>query len=104
MKHIRDLAELDAERVCIIKPSACGCVVQSLPLIDAVRRRFPKATISWVIRDDLHELLTGHPDLAECLVYQRRRGPGAFLRLLRQLRSRRFDVAIDLQGLLRSSV
>jgi ADP-heptose:LPS heptosyltransferase len=104
MARRRDLADLDARRICVIKPSALGCVVQSLPLIGALRRRFPDAAISWVIRDDLLDLVSGHPDLAECLVYERRGGPGAFLRLLQRLKSRNFNLAIDLQGLLRSGL
>jgi ADP-heptose:LPS heptosyltransferase len=104
MPQHRNLADLDPRRICVIKPSAFGCVVQSLPVIGALRRRFPGAAISWVIRDDLLDLVAGHPDLAECLVYERRGGPRAFLRLLRQLRSRNFDLAVDLQGLLRSGL
>jgi ADP-heptose:LPS heptosyltransferase len=104
MAQPRILADVDPRRICVIKPSAFGCVVQSLPLIGALRRRFPAAAISWVIRDDLLELVSGHPELAECLVYERRGGPAAFLRLLRQLQSRKFDLAIDLQGLFRSGL
>ena len=104
MAQPRNLADVDPRRICVIKPSAFGCVVQSLPLIGALRRRFPAAAVSWVIRDDLLDLVSGHPELAECLVYERRGGPRAFLRLLRQLQSRKFDLAIDLQGLLRSGL
>jgi ADP-heptose:LPS heptosyltransferase len=104
MVQPRILADVDPRRICVIKPSAFGCVVQSLPLIGALRRRFPTAAISWVIRDDLLDLVSGHPELAECLVYERRGGPAAFLRLLRQLQSRKFDLVIDLQGLLRSGL
>jgi ADP-heptose:LPS heptosyltransferase len=104
MAQSPNLAAFDARRVCVIKPSAFGCVVQSLPLIGALRRRFPTAEISWVIRDDLLDLVSGHPDLAECLVFERHGGPRAWLGLLRQFRSRQFDLAIDLQGLLRSGL
>lgn len=104
MARSRNLADLNPQRICIVKPSAFGCVVQSLPLIAALRRRFPAASISWVIRDDLQDLLAGHPDLAECLVFRRSDGVAEFLRLLRKLRSRRFDLVIDLQGLARSGL
>jgi ADP-heptose:LPS heptosyltransferase len=78
-------------------------VVQALPVIGAVRQRFPRADISWVIRNDLRDLVDGHPDLSECIPFTRCGGPAAFLRLLRALRSRRFDLVIDLQGLARTA-
>src|SRR5262245_16407655 len=35
------LRHCNAERICVIKPSALGDVVQSLPLLTVLRRRFP---------------------------------------------------------------
>ena len=99
-----DLANLKPRRICIVKPSAFGDIVQSLPLIAALRRRYPAASISWVIRDDLQDLVAGHPDLAESIVFRRTGGVREFLKLMRLLRSRRFDMAIDLQGLARSGL
>jgi ADP-heptose:LPS heptosyltransferase len=97
-------AHLDARRICIIKPSAFGNVVQSLPILGALRQRFPHASIAWVIRQDLVDLVAGHPELDEWLTFDRRGGIWSFLTLLRQLRARRFDLVIDLQGLVRTAL
>jgi lipopolysaccharide heptosyltransferase II len=100
---IADLSSIAARRICIIKPSALGDVVQSLPLLPILRRRFPDATIDWVINADFTSLLEGHPDLARVIPFDRRGTAGGFVRLLRTLRQRNFDLVFDLQGLLRSA-
>ena len=56
------------------------------------------------------ELLEGHPDLDELIVYDRgrrgidRAGIGGMTTLLWRLRRARFDLTIDLQGLLRRAL
>jgi lipopolysaccharide heptosyltransferase II len=97
------LRDLDASRICLIKPSALGDVVQTLPLLGMLRRRFPTATISWVIRRSLSDILVGHPDLTEVIRFYRRGSWLDSFHLLNLLRLRRFDLVFDLQGLLRSA-
>jgi heptosyltransferase I len=98
------LLEVDARRICVIKPSALGDVVQALPVLPALRRRFPRARISWVISRSLAPLLEGHPDLDEVIPFERRGSLSDWRKLLTRLRRSRFDLAFDLQGLLRSGL
>ncbi|MFQ5732025.1 MAG: glycosyltransferase family 9 protein [Planctomycetaceae bacterium] len=98
-----DLTHIQARRICIIKPSAFGDVVQTLPILPVLRERFPRARISWVVRSELRGLLDGHPCLDEVVPWCRRGGIGIWWRFLRDLRRREFDVAFDLQGLLRTA-
>ncbi|GDY08386.1 MAG: lipopolysaccharide heptosyltransferase II [Planctomycetota bacterium] len=100
----RRLDELDVRRICVIKPSALGDVVQSLPLLSVLRERFPHAEISWVINHEFADLLEGHPLLHELLHFHRRGGATHYLQLLQDLRQRQFDLVFDLQGLMRSGV
>jgi lipopolysaccharide heptosyltransferase I len=100
-----------ARRIAILKPSALGDVVHALPVLTALRERFPDAHITWVVNKAYEPLLTGHPHLTETLPFDR----GAFkrdprkavtysLRFADELRRRRFDLVIDLQGLLRTGL
>ena len=102
------LTDLEPRRVCLIKPSALGDVVQTLPVITMLRRRWPQAHLSWVINLSLAELLQGQPDLNQVIEFDRtRRGLGrlaATLALYRRLRENQFDLVVDLQGLLRSGL
>ena len=92
------------KRICIIKPSALGDVVQALELLPVIRATFPGSSISWVINKSLMDLVSGHPCLDEAIPFDRNGGWFGFLNLMRTLRSRKFDLVLDLQGLLRSSV
>ena len=98
------LLDLDAQRICLIKPSALGDVVQTLPLLGMLRQRFPTATLSWVVRRDLADLITGHPELAEVIPFHRDGTWRESRKLLGLLRRRRFDLVFDLQGLFRTGV
>lgn len=98
------LTGLTAQRIAIIKPSALGDVVQALPLLPALRRRFPTAWIAWVVQRELRDLVWGHPDVDEVLCLERRPTVQRAWQFLSTLRQRRFDVVFDLQGLLRSAV
>ena len=98
------LQEVDARRICVIKPSALGDVVQALPVLPALRRRFPRARISWIISSSLAPLLEGHPDLDEVIPFERYGSLNDWRKLLTRLRRSRFDLVFDLQGLLRSGL
>lgn len=99
-----ELNGLNPQRICLIKPSALGDVVQTLPLLPALKHRFPEARISWVVSRELRDLVDGHPDLTESIPFDRNGGWTAWLKLLTTLRRRRFDLVFDLQGLLRTGV
>src|SRR5258708_8371674 len=95
------------QRIAIVKPSALGDIAHSLPVLSALRRRFPDAHLSWIVNRGYVPILEGHPDLNAVIPFDRGAlrkgwltGSIAFYRFLRHLRSQRFDMVIDLQGLL----
>ena len=45
----------------IVKPSALGDIVHSLPFLNALKKGFPHARIDWVVAHGLHTFLEGHP-------------------------------------------
>jgi lipopolysaccharide heptosyltransferase I len=100
-------------RILMIKPSAIGDVVHALPVLNLLRRKWPGSKISWLVTPGCAGLLDGHPQLDEVIRFDRKRlgntwrsigAAGALGDLGRELNSRRFDLVIDLQGLLRSGL
>lgn len=98
-------------KILIIKPSAIGDVVHTLPILNLLRRRFPSAKISWLLTPACVGLLDGHPQLDEIILFDRRRfgkswrdlsAASELISFAADLRARKFDLVIDLQGLLRS--
>src|SRR5271163_1047435 len=91
------LARLEPSRVCIIKPSSLGDVVHALPILAALRDRWPTAHLAWVVNRPFEGLLRGHSDLDELIVYDRAGrgidilGIGAAGGVYRKLFKRRFD-------------
>ncbi len=110
-KSLTPLNEYDAKRIALIKPSALGDVVHCLPLLAAVRKRFPKAHLAWIVNAGYAPLLEGHPDLDAIIPFDRsamRHGTWQGLRrlgqFLKRLRAEQFDLVLDMQGLLRSGI
>jgi lipopolysaccharide heptosyltransferase I len=113
-RHRPPLAELRPRRVCLIKPSALGDIVQTLPVLEALRRQWPQAHIAWVVKGSLAGVLRGHPGIDEIIELGQTGNPkseirkpnsaASFFALLRRLRAGNFDLTIDLQGLLRSAL
>jgi lipopolysaccharide heptosyltransferase I len=100
------------QRLALIKPSALGDVVHTLPVLTALRLLYPHAHITWVVHTAYAPLLEGHPHLDAVLPFDRgifrHKSLRTVLRYLAdwwaQLRQQRFDWVIDLQGLLRSGL
>lgn len=99
------LLSFNPSRIAIIKPSALGDVTNAFHPLAALRRLWPQASITWVINHNLRALVDGHPDIDAVIPFDRARAnPLSFLAFLRLLHQQHFDLAIDLQGLLRSAL
>lgn len=107
----------DRLKIAIVKLSSLGDVIHALPVARALRRARPNAEIAWIVEAREYAILRDHPDLDRVLPVDTRRWrrlirrpAGArevaakLGRLRRRVRAARFDVAIDLQGLIKSGV
>jgi ADP-heptose:LPS heptosyltransferase len=107
----------NADRIAMVRLSAIGDVVNTLPALTALRRARPEAHIAWICETASAGLLEGHPLLDEVIVLDRRswvrgltcpcgivRLPADAIALRRKLRAGRFDTAIDFQGNFRSGL
>ncbi len=107
-----DLRSRDFQNILLIKLSALGDVVHTFPLLNKLRRRYPKARIDWLVASDLAELLQPNPAIADVIEFPReewstpwRWAPYASAaRLIARLRAAQYDLVLDLQGQLRSAI
>jgi heptosyltransferase I len=109
-RHVA-LSEYIAKRIAIIKPSALGDIIHSLPVLSALRCRYPDAYIAWVVNHSYEALLQGHPDLNATIPFFRGASQSGLFKAIwtygefvRRFRGQHFDLVIDLQGLLRSGL
>lgn len=98
-------------RVLIVKLSAIGDVVHALPVSAALGEAFPHLEITWVVEESAAPIVQGNPYLKEVIILPNRmkkRVSAAtiplFLALRHNLRERKFDIALDLQGLSKSAL
>jgi len=78
-----------------------GDAVMSLPTIRAIRRNFPDAEISILVKAWVSPLFDNNPDIDHILLYdsvKRHKGWLGKFRLSNDLREKRFDLAILLQN------
>jgi heptosyltransferase I len=102
--------------ILIVKLSAIGDVVHTLPSLTALRRLYPQAHITWVVEAAAADLITGHPALDRVLVSRRKYWQedlkkGYFRKNIKEIRSfvaalreRHYDLVIDFHGLFKSAV
>jgi len=100
------------EKILIIKPSSLGDIVLALPALSALRRNFPDAKISWLIRPEFAPLLENHPHLTQVISFDRKflgkawyhpKAFAALFALIWRLRRSKFDIVFDFQGLFRTA-
>jgi heptosyltransferase-1 len=105
------------QRILIVRLSAHGDVIQTLPLLTALRQNWPDARIGWLTEPSALPLLRDHPLIDHLHVAQRPRWLKALRNptrwpsvadeagsLLRELRTAGYAVSLDTQGLLKSAL
>jgi len=101
--------------ILIVKLSAIGDVIHTLPSVAALRELYPEAHITWVVEEAASGLVLGNPLLDEVIVFRRK----SWIKLLKggqigevlkeargfigRLRSRRYELVIDFHGLFKSA-
>jgi len=105
--------EVEIKKALVVKPSSLGDVVHSLPFLHSLKKCFPGLRVHWVIAEPLKDLLEGHPLIEKLWVIKKDNWKkparifetlSEFKALSKNLKKERFDIAFDLQGLLRSGI
>src|ERR1700692_1842259 len=107
-----DLRKRDFRKILLIKLSAVGDVVQTIPLLNKLRRRYPGAQLDWLATPAVAELLQQNPAVSNVIEFFRDEWSTPWrltpfvssARLIATLRATEYDLVLDLQGQLRSAV
>ncbi len=100
------------KNILIIKMSALGDVMHALPCAHALRELFPQAKISWLVHPQFSTFVP-EPPIVDEVIYFDKKGFSKlsfigklqeFRRMRNLLRSKKFDLVLDLQGLFKSAV
>ena len=96
----------ESPRILIVRLTAIGDVIHAIPVLSALRERFPKAHLSWLVEGHAGCLLEGHKALDELIQVPRRwlKSPRAVAELRRRLLKLAPEVTVDVQGLSKSAI
>ncbi len=84
----------EVKNILLVRTDRIGDVVLSLPMLPLLRRRFPGAKISVMVRQYTRELVEHHSCVDEVLVYEHEDSLASLWSILKIIRSKRFDAAI----------
>ena len=106
-----DLTRRDFRKILLIKLSAVGDVVHTIPVLNKLRRRYPAARLDWLVTPPIAELLRHHPGITNVIEFEReawstpwRLTPfAAYARLAAKLRAAAYDLVIDMHGQFRTA-
>jgi heptosyltransferase-1 len=100
-------------RILFVKTSSLGDVVQHCPAVSDAARKFPGASIDWVVEEPFAEVASMHPAVRRVVPVALRRWrrsawrPSVWAqigRFRRALAEERYDLVIDTQGLVKSAL
>jgi lipopolysaccharide heptosyltransferase I len=110
--EVSELQSTEFSRILLIKPSALGDVVHTIPVLVKLRARYPNARIDWLITPENADIVRSHPALSNVVLFARRdfskrgrrwRAMVAFRDLLKQIRRAKYDLIVDMHGQMRSA-
>lgn len=102
-------------RIVIVRLSALGDIVHALPVLAALRKAMPEAQIDWLVEENYASILSIASGLRRRIIVRGKTsfdsadtvsfgGALGYVRAAAFLRAQRYDVALDLQGLIKSAV
>ena len=89
-------------RILVVRLGSMGDVIHALPAVASLKHSFPHSRLSWVIKPRWAPLLEGNPYVDEIIPFIR--SAREILATRRLLRRERYELAVDLQGLIQSAL
>lgn len=90
-------------RILVIKLSSLGDLFHALPAVASLKREL-NATIDWVTQTSYVDLVECFPDVNRVIAFPRRDFLKHSAAFIRELRREKYDLVLDLQGLLKSAM
>jgi len=100
-------------KILVVRLSAIGDVVHTLPILHVLKTKFPNCSIGWAVEDRASDILINNPLVDKVFIFPKnkwkKRGFSLenlkeFSALIKELRQEKFDIAIDVQELFKSGL
>ena len=108
---------MDSQKILVLRLSAVGDVIRTLPAVQALKEHVPSSSITWIVEEPSHAFLESQPEVDSVILFPRRRWAkgikslgmiwetiGEMRGFVAGLRKRKFDVVLDFHGILKSGL
>jgi len=108
---------MDDQKFLILRLSAVGDVIRTLPAVKALKEYFPSSTITWIVEEPSRSFLESQHEIDEVILFPRKKWTqgmkslteiwgtiGEMRGFVDGLRKRKFDVVLDFHGILKSGL
>jgi heptosyltransferase-1 len=92
-----------SRRILVVRLGAMGDIVHTLPAVAWLKQSHPDSLLTWLVEPRWAPLLEGNPYVDQVMLLRRQSFAG-LVETRRELRSARYDLAVDFQGLLKSAM
>jgi heptosyltransferase I len=107
-----DLRHRDFGKILLIKLSAVGDVIHTIPVLNKLRRRYPAAQLDWLVTPAIGELLQHHPAITNVIEFAREGWSTPwrptpifdYAYLAAKLRRTAYDLVVDMHGQFRTAI
>ena len=86
----------------VIRLSSLGDILLTTPLVRSIKKQYPQISISFMLKEQYKNLLKYNPNLSEVYLYKKEFNTQKNIQL-NGLKSKKFDLIIDLQNNFRSN-
>lgn len=108
---------MDKQKILVLRLSAVGDVLRTLPAVKALKERFPYSSIAWITEEPAEALLKSQPEIDRVILFPRRRWAKGIrspktlwgtvvemVRFVKRLRREGYGVCLDFHGSLKSGL
>ena len=88
------MPKIPARKICLIRTSALGDTVHALALVNGLRKGYPDAHLTWILQSLPYEMVKYQPNVDQFIVFDRKGGLKSWQKLARELKGKRFDLAL----------
>ncbi len=101
------------KKILIIRLSALGDTIHTIPMVYALKKEYPNANIDWVVEDKASEFIINNPIINKVYEIPRNKWKKninkiknikEYIEIIKLIRNENYDIVIDTQQLLKSSI
>lgn len=94
----------NSKKILFVKLSSLGDIVHALPTAAAIKRTYHEWVLHWMVSEKFSQILENHPSIDKLIVTPHRPNLKTLMSIKKQLRSEKYDIALDMQGLFKSAL